>query len=130
MPRDPAPFDDERHRRIVAHVERESCRAMNDHDYEPEYDSEGNYNRSARYSRDSSSFSRGSSNNWSRSLYGNDGGSHGFSSRDCDGLLDQGIKPWDDEQIVHSVPCVDGRQLPEYLVLLELLFVTDYKQLC
>ena len=52
-------------------------------DYEPEY--EGNYHSH--------------SGGWddSRSNYGFDGGCYGFSTRDCDDLLDQGIKPWDDD---------------------------------
>jgi len=51
-------------------------------DYEPEY--EGNYHSH--------------SGGWDdRSNYGFDGGCYGFSARDCDDLLDQGIKPWEDD---------------------------------
>lgn len=80
---DESDFDEAKHNHIMAEVKRQHRLVMAG--YECEYDSEGNYNPT-----DYHSYSRPSNRC-------DNGGCYGFSSRDCDDLLAQGVKPWDDD---------------------------------
>jgi hypothetical protein len=93
-------FDKEKQERIFAEVRRQQ--RLMDQGYEPEYDSDGNYHphsggrrRRDDYCEDYDRDEYEPGKSWLDDDY--DSGRCGFSERDCEDLLDQGVKPWDDD---------------------------------